>query len=125
MKSSRVSAGSVVLILSLFAAPAVLPQADCDAYVNATLETSEQDNVTRLQFDVEVSTTESCARIEYDLILNEQLPNGQTKKERISRLVKLNDGSLDEVVRHEIASSTRLLDHEAKIVSCQKCEIMP
>ena len=125
MKKIRTPALFLVLILGLFAAPAVMSQEDCDAFVDASLERNEQGEVTHLQFSVEVSTSESCAHIEYDLILEVLLPNGQTKKERIPRLVKLNDGSLNEMVRHEIQSSLRLLSHETKVVSCQKCDITP
>jgi hypothetical protein len=125
MNKFRTPAVLFVLVVGLFAAPTVLSQEDCEAYVNASLETNEQGEVTHLQFSVEVSTSESCARIEYDLILEELLPNGQTKKERIPRFVKLNDGDLNEMVRHEISSSLQLLNHEAKVVSCQKCSIMP
>ena len=121
----RTLAVSFVLVVSLLAAPSLLSQEDCTAYVNATLERSEQGEITQLEFDVEVSTSENCARIEYDIILDELLPNGQTKKERIPRFVKLNDGGYDEVVEHKIASSIQLLSHEAKIVSCQKCTLMP
>ena len=125
MNKFRKPALFLVLVLGLLAAPAALAQEDCEAYVNASLETNEQGEVTHLQFSVEVSTSESCARIEYDLILEELLPNGQTKKERIPRFVKLNDGSLNEMVRHEMQSSLQLMNHEAKVVSCQKCSVMP
>ena len=125
MKKFRTPALFLVLILGLLAAPAAWSQDECEAYVNASLETNEQGEVTHLQFSVEVSTSESCARIEYDLILEELLPNGQTKKERIPRFVKLNDGDLNEMVRHEMSSSLQLLNHEAKVVSCQTCSIMP
>ncbi len=125
MNNTRTPALFLVLVLGLLAAPAALSQEDCEAFVDATLDTNEEGEVTHLQFSVEVSTSESCAHIEYDLILEELLPNGQTKKERIPRFVKLNDGSLNEMVRHEIQSSLQLLNHEAKVVSCQKCDIMP
>jgi hypothetical protein len=80
MNKIRTPFASAFFMLSLFAVPGVLSQQDCDAYVNATLERSEQGEVTQLEFDVEVSTSENCARIEYDIILEEQLPNGQIKK---------------------------------------------
>jgi hypothetical protein len=112
-------------VLLLASAAGFAQESDCDAFAQATLETSEQGEVTHLQFSVEVSTSESCAKIEYDLILDELLPNGQTKKERLPRFVKLNDGSLSEVVQHQIPSSFEIRSHEAKVVSCVKCTLMP
>jgi hypothetical protein len=100
-------------------------ESDCDAYAQATLETREQDQTTHLQFSVEVTTSESCAKIEYDLVLEILLPNQQTKKERLPRLVKLNDGSLTETVRHEMPSTFKLLGYEAKVLRCVKCEVIP
>jgi len=112
-------------VLLLASAAGFAQESDCDAFAQATLETSEQDQMTHLQFSVEVSTSESCAKIEYDLILDVSLPNGQTKKERLPRFVKLNDGSLTEMVRHQMPSSVKLRSYEAKVVSCVKCEVMP
>jgi hypothetical protein len=112
----------VVLLVS---AAGFAQESDCDAFAQATLETSEKDQMTHLQFSVEVSTSESCAKIEYDLVLDVLLPNGQTKKERLPRFVKLNDGSLTETVRHQMPSSFKLRSYEAKVVSCVKCEVMP
>ena len=114
-----------LLLAGLLSTTGLAQDGDCDAFAEATLDTSRQGEVTKLQFSVEVSTSESCAQIEYDLILEELLPNGHTKKERIPRFVKLNDGWLTEIVDHEIPTSLELLNHEAKVVSCQKCSIMP
>ena len=123
MRAMIIPAFCGVVLLS--SATGFAQESNCDAFAQATLETSEQDQTTHLQFSVEISTSESCAKIEYDLVLDELLPNGQTKKERLPRFVKLNDGSLSEMVRHQIPSSFELRSSEAKIVSCVKCEVMP
>jgi len=123
MRAMKISAICGVLLLA--SAAGFAQESNCDAFAQATLETNEQGQVTHLQFAVEVSTSESCAKIEYDLVLDELMPNGQTKKERLPRFVKLNDGDLNEVVRHEIPASFELRSYEAKVVSCVKCEIMP
>ena len=112
-------------VLLLASAAGFAQESDCDAFAQATLETSEKDQTTHLQFSVELSTSESCAKIQYDLVLDVLLPNGQTKKERLPRFVKLNDGSLSEMVRHQIPSTFELRSYEAKVVSCSKCEVMP
>lgn len=123
MKAMTIPAFGVVLLLA--SVTGFAQESNCDAFAQATLETKEQDKVTELQFTVEVSSSESCAKIEYDLILDILLPNGQTKKERLPRSVKLDDGSLSEVVRHPIPSSFELRSYEAKVVSCVKCDVMP
>ena len=123
MKAMTILAFCGVLLLATAAGFA--QESNCDAFAQATLDTDEQGGVKHLQFTVEVSTSENCAKIEYDLVIDELLPNGQTKKERLPRFVKLNDGSLTEMVRHEIPASFELRSYEAKVVSCVKCEIMP
>ena len=123
MKAITISAFFGVLLLA--SAAGFAQESNCDAFAQATLDTNEQGEVKHLQFTVEVSTSENCAKIEYDLVLDELLPNGQTKKERLPRFVKLNDGSLTEMVRHEIPASFELRSYEAKVVSCVKCDLMP
>jgi hypothetical protein len=123
MKAMTILAFCGVLLLATAAGFA--QESNCDAFAQATLDTDEQGGVKHLQFTVEVSTSENCAKIEYDLVIDELLPNGQTKKERLPRFVKLDDGSLTEMVRHEIPASFELRSYEAKVVSCVKCEIMP
>lgn len=123
MKAMTILAFCGVLLLATAAGFA--QESNCDAFAQATLDTDEQGGVKHLQFTVEVSTSENCAKIEYDLVLDELLPNGQTKKERLPRFVKLDDGSLTEMVRHEIPASFELRSYEAKVVSCVKCDLMP
>ena len=123
MKAMTILAFCGVLLLATAAGFA--QESNCDAFAQATLDTDEQGGVKHLQFTVEVSTSENCAKIEYDLVIDELLPNGQTKKERLPRFVKLDDGSLTEMVRHEIPASFELRSYEAKVVSCVKCDLMP
>jgi hypothetical protein len=123
MKAMMIAAFCGALLLS--AAPAIAQESNCDAYANAELETNEQGEITQLEFSVEVSSSENCAKIEYDLVLDELMPNGQTKKERLPRYVQLADGGYYEVVEHKIPASFQLTSHEAKIVSCVRCTIMP
>ena len=99
---------------------------ECDASVEATLGTQEEgQNVVMLEFGVDVNVQTDCAHVEFDLIIEELMPNGQTKKIRIPRMVKLNDGSATMVVEHRMPSSHSLRSYEARIVQCQTCEIMP
>jgi len=123
MKAMTISALFGVLLLA--SASGFAQESNCDAFAQATLDTHEQGEVKHLQFSVEVSTSESCAKIDYDLVLDVLLPNGQTKKERLPRVVKLDDGNLSEIVRHEIPASFELRSYEAKIVSCVKCALAP
>ena len=101
-------------------------QDGCEATANADLKyTQEGTDVDMYEFQVEVETGEDCAKITYDLIIDELLPNGQTKKIRKVRYVQLNEGSLSEVIEHRMSADFELRDYEAKIVSCERCSIMP
>ena len=99
-------------------------ESDCSADVSVGLDRSDPDRtVMHYQFKVEISTTESCAEIHYDLILDVQLPNGQVKKVRKPRIVKLNDSSLSELVRHEVPIDQKVTGQEARLVRCNRCEL--
>ena len=118
MKTNRIL-GAIVVILML--APfTVLAEDDCSANVSASLDRQEGSS---LQFEVEVSTSASCAHIEYDLIIKVQLSNGQLKHVRKPRVVKVNDGSLTEIVEHRLADGESMLSYEAKVVKCSKCDL--
>jgi hypothetical protein len=114
--------GLSVLTALVLVAPAQAQ--DCDASVDVTLDRSDPDRETmRYQFRVEISTSESCAHIHYDLILDVQLPNGHVKKVRKPRIVKLSDSSLEEVVRHEIPIDQKVTEQEARVVKCETCDL--
>ena len=114
----------VVLVLVFVMAPSVMAESDCDADVSVSLARSDPDQeVTRYQFQVEISTTEHCTEIHYDLILDVQLPNGQVKKVRKPRIVKLNDSSLEEVVRHELPLNQSIVGQETRLVECKVCHL--
>ena len=113
-------------VLGLLISTVGWADSDCSANARAKLARENVENdFTDLQFDVEVSTGERCAKIVYDLIIEEQLPNGQSKRIRIPRVVKLDDGGLQEMVLHRLSSGHRMLEYEAKIHTCQTCDLMP
>jgi hypothetical protein len=105
--------------------PAVA-QEECEATVDAQLESTEEGSeVTEFQFRVDVRVDNDCAKVEYDLVIEELLPNGQTKKVRKPEFAKLNDGGFSALVEHRMSSDLELRDYRAKIVRCQVCTIMP
>jgi hypothetical protein len=115
-----------VMAIALLSPLPALGKSDCDATVNAELERQDSDaGVTHLQFSVEITSAEPCAHIEYDLVLVVILPNSQLNRVRITREVKLDDGSLSEIVEHEMDSSIQLQSFEAKIFECRKCVLEP
>ena len=114
----------VVLALALVMAPAITAESDCEADVSVSLARNDPDHeVMRYQFQVEISTSESCAEIHYDLILDVQIPNGQVKKVRKPRIVKLNDSSFEEVVRHELPLDQSVIDQQVRLVECRTCDL--
>ena len=107
------------------AAPAqAQDESDCSADVSVGLDRSDPDQtVMRYQFKVEISTSESCAEIHYDLIIDVELPNGQVKKVRKPRIVKLNDSSLSELVRLEVPIDQKVTGYETRLVRCNTCDL--
>jgi hypothetical protein len=95
---------------------------DCTAELEVELSHKDQNGaLTHLQFSVNVRTTAECAKIHYDLIVEELLPNGQTKRVRLPRYVKLSDGSEDDIVEHE--TELTMQSYEVQLVSCDGCEM--
>jgi len=114
------------VLLGLLISTVGWADSNCSASALAKLARENvEDDFTDLQFDVEVSTGERCAKIVYDLVIEEQLPNGHANQIRIPREVKLDDGSLQEMVRHRLAPRHRLLEYEARIHTCEPCNLMP
>jgi len=113
---------SCLLLLAL-AVPVASIADECSAEAEARLEHSDRDgDITHLQFKVDVSTQADCGKILWDLVIEEQLPNGQTKKIRKPFVITLHNGSVQSSVRHEMPGSHSLVSYEAKIVSCGSCE---
>ena len=111
---------AVLAVLGPSSLPWAAPKSDCTARLSARLDTKEDSH---LQFKVEVSCSKRCAKIEYDLVIEEAMANGQTHMVRKVRVVKLNDGSLTEMVRHELEPGHRMLSYKAETVWCQTCQL--
>ena len=114
----------VLCFLALcLAVPAGSMADDCQADAEARLEhTDRGGDTTHLEFKVTVSTQADCGKILFDLVIEEQLPNGQTKRIRKPNMITLHNGSVQSVIRHEMPGSHSMVSYEAKIVSCQPCE---
>lgn len=95
-------------------------ESDCKPRLSARLDTQEDSHV---QFQVEVSCSERCAHIEYDLVIEEAMANGQTHMVRKIREVKLDDGSLTEMVRYQLEPGHRILSYKAETVWCRTCQL--
>jgi CHASE2 domain-containing sensor protein len=123
-RTLKLLGAAAVFALLLVAPPPALAESDCDADVSVSSQRDDPDrSIRRLAFRVEISTTADCAHIHYDLILEIVIPNGQVKKVRKPRVVKLNDGSLSELVEHDIPIDHTLAGYETKLVECKVCEM--
>ena len=105
----------------LWLAPGALAD-DCSATVDGSLTREEPDGaITRLVFKVEIGTKSDCAEIKYDVILEVRQEDGKIEKKKLGRYVKLHDGSMNEIVRHELGTDQSLVSWEVKLDSCTKC----
>jgi hypothetical protein len=107
--------------LLLCSAPGALA-GDCSATVDGEMTRAEPDgDITRLVFTVEIGTKSNCAEINYDVILEIRQEDGKIEKMKLGRYVKLHDGSMSEIVRHELGDGQSLVSWEVKLDSCTKC----
>jgi hypothetical protein len=123
MRNTGLLGLSILIAAALLTASPAQAQ-ECGADVSVSLARSEADQESMLyQFEVEISSGESCAEIHYDLILDVQLPNGHVKRVRKPRVVKLSDSALNEVVRHEVPIDQKVTGQEARLVECKPCDL--
>ena len=116
----RLAALLVLLCLAGHPVPAGSP--DCVAEITAGLQDQQKtDEGVRLRFAIELTSDEVCASATYDLILVELLPNGQWKSVRETRSVELATGKASDLVEHLMAPDLKLLEHEARVVDCSRC----
>lgn len=117
----------VALACAIAVPGAVLAQepTGCEVELEATFA-GEDDcgDGTKLQFDVdlELAGEVSCARVEYDLILEMRQPNDQVTRVRKTQFTRLRDVELTQRVEHVALEGYALLDHAVRLVACTPCE---
>lgn len=114
-----VAAGT--MIAGLAATPAVAAGTSCTATVRATQETDEvHDKYVYKVFSVEISTSESCAKVYVDLVTTERLFDGE-EITTTSRGFRKVSAHTTYKVKHQIAKDSSLLKWEFKVHSCLVC----
>lgn len=99
---------------------------ECRAEINDEItHKNVSANRTHLQFEVEVSVQENCAEVHFEIVLDVTIPNGQHKKIRVPRFIKINDGSQSMMVEYELPEGQTLTGHESRITECSVCDLMP
>lgn len=118
---------AVFLAASSFAGAYEIPESNCTASVKATLQQQENtdDGGARLQFSVEVTSTEDCADVDYDLVIEEWMTNDQTHRIRIPGNVRVTGEPVSEIVEHHLLPGYKLMSHEARVALCRVCVIEP
>lgn len=126
MNLRNVLSGTVLFIAlpALLGLPArAADERACTGEIQASLDREERDaDKVRAHFVVEVRTEVACARVTYDLIVQELLPNLQWKSVRKTGRLETHKGTAKQKVEHVMGSGLRLLGHEAEIVSCVPCD---
>ena len=109
-------------LLALLVLPPALStsaQEECGVELSVELvDEQERENLIHFRFQVEIEANASCSALTYDFLLEEMLPNHQTKTIRKPRRVELEDGSLSEIVEHTMTSDLTLLGYEVQLVEC-------
>jgi hypothetical protein len=83
------------------------------------LERSEEHGEIHFRFEVEIAAKETCSALTYDFMVEEMLPNKQTKTVRKPRHVALRAGQGGEVVEHSITDDLELLGYAVRLVACE------
>ena len=112
-----VTLGAVALLV-----PGSTVAEECQAEFRAELMTREEgDDSVRLSFKVEVSAREKCAKIVYEFLVNVQTPEGEETTHRQEVTIKVTGDTKDEKLLYEMPLGHRMIDYEAKQISCSVC----
>jgi hypothetical protein len=117
-------AGTVLLAL-----PAAAPSlgADhaaetCEVEIAAEIAARENSGAGEtLEFEIVLTTGETCAEVEYDLVLEQDQPNRQIHRVRLSRSTRVRDGEDTQTIEHVSGPGYALMDYEVRPVSCSPC----
>ena len=106
--------------LSIVPVAAVTTGNECAAEVSVDLTSEEaKDGKILLRFDVELRASSDCSTLSYDLLIEELLPNKQTKIIRLPREVELENGARSETVEHSMTTDLKMLGYDANLVACE------
>ena len=112
-----------VVAAALLLVPAPTLADECEAEFRTELTNREEDNDSvRLNFKVEVSATEKCAIIVYEFLVNVETPEGEEITHRQEVRVRVTGEPKEEKLMYEMPLGHRMVDYEAKQVSCSVCE---
>jgi hypothetical protein len=96
---------------------------DCEGTVTANKRAVEEDReFDRHIFVVEVTSDADCARVGYDLIVEERLSSGETRTKTVSKSKKASRGeSKAQKVPYKVDKSTTMLSWKFEVTSCKVC----
>jgi len=121
--SSLVLAVTVAVVFApVVAVAAEAPEGECEArlrvdYVGA----DDYGDGKKLHFEVEIQSPADCARVEYDLVLEERQPNNQVHRVRKTQITRVRDATLTQLVDHVERPGYEMLHYEVRKVSCTPC----
>ena len=96
---------------------------DCTASVKGDLMRTEVGRVeTTLAFKVDISVQEECATVYYELVTEEQTPDGETEVKKKSLRTRLRNGQTSKGVKFQHRNENKLIRWSFDIVECRKCE---
>jgi len=125
--SGRIAIPLLALVcLSIAPGAAVPTDNECAAEVSVDLASQEEnDGMILLRFAVELHAAAECSALSYDLLIEEMLPNKQTKIIRMPREVELEDGSRSETVEHSMTTDLKMLGYDVSLVACHCAQEEP
>lgn len=111
---------SLLLAVAAPARAAAGPDPDgCGADLRTELvERTESEDRVDFRFRVDIVAAPACAELSYDFLVEEMLPNRQTKTERKPRHVTLEEGRRSEIVEHSMSTDLELLGYAVRLVDC-------
>jgi len=111
----RFAALTAVVVAAATLLPAYAAE-DCTATFEVSLVRQENS---LLEFEVEVTSDATRARVEYIFDVTVANSSGESKTIPVARTVDINDTTSNEFVTHTLESGESLVSYDARMVSCR------
>jgi len=126
MRTNRrtgVIAVGLFLALGLAVPPAAVGQADCNATVTIDQMRAEPDRLyTKYTYKIDVNVPVQCAVVEFNILIDVELPGGKIEAHEKYRKTKLRSQSNSYSYVFETSNENKIRSYKVEQIACRACE---
>ena len=126
MRTNRrtgVIAVGLFLALGLAVPPVAVGQADCYATVTIDQMRAEPDRLyTKYTYKIDVNVPVQCAVVEFNILIDVELPGGKIEPHEKYRKAKLRSQSNSYSYVFETSNENKIRSYKVEQIACRACE---